>query len=81
MRFLPLLLANLWRKKIRTVLTIGSFMVALFLFGLLGALPVEVAGRFVAEEERGIGHDRPCDCHPLLLPAGELPREVMHAVL
>ena len=38
MRFLPLLLANLRRKKIRTVLTIGSFMVALFLFGLLGAV-------------------------------------------
>jgi putative ABC transport system permease protein len=38
MRFLPLLLANLRRKKIRTVLTIGSFVVALFLFGLLGAI-------------------------------------------
>jgi putative ABC transport system permease protein len=38
MRFLPLLLANLRRKKIRTVLTIGSFAVALFLFGLLFAL-------------------------------------------
>ncbi len=38
MRFLPLLLANLGRKKIRTILTIGSFAVALFLFGLLFAL-------------------------------------------
>jgi putative ABC transport system permease protein len=38
MRFLPLLLGNLRRKKIRTVLTIGSFAVALFLFGLLFAL-------------------------------------------
>ena len=38
MRFFPLLLANLRRKKIRTVLTIGSFAVALFLFGLLFAL-------------------------------------------
>jgi len=37
MKFLPLLLANLRRKKIRTVLTIGSFVVALFLFGFLGA--------------------------------------------
>ena len=35
MKFLPLLLANLRRKKIRTVLTMGSFMVAMFLFGLL----------------------------------------------
>ena len=38
MKFLPLLLANLRRKKIRTALTIGSFAVALFLFGLLGAI-------------------------------------------
>jgi putative ABC transport system permease protein len=38
MKFLPLLLANLRRKKIRTLLTIGSFVVALFLFGLLGAV-------------------------------------------
>jgi putative ABC transport system permease protein len=50
MKFLPLLLANLGRRKIRTILTIGSFMVALFLFGLLytirGAFNagIEVAG-------------------------------------
>ena len=35
MKFLPLVIANLFRKKLRTALTIGSFMVALFLFGLL----------------------------------------------
>jgi putative ABC transport system permease protein len=35
MKFLPLMIANLFRKKIRTTLTIGSFAVALFLFGLL----------------------------------------------
>jgi putative ABC transport system permease protein len=38
MKYLPLLLANLRRKKIRTGLTIVSFAVALFLFGLLFAL-------------------------------------------
>jgi putative ABC transport system permease protein len=49
-RFLPLLLANLRRKKIRTALTAGSFLVAMMLFGLLAALwagfrqGVEVAG-------------------------------------
>jgi len=37
-RFLPLLFANLTRKKIRTLLTIGSFAVALFIFGLLVAI-------------------------------------------
>jgi putative ABC transport system permease protein len=59
MKFLPLLFANLKRKKIRTTLTIGSFAVAMFLFGLLvavragfrqgvdvaGADPLIVAGR------------------------------------
>ncbi|HJS59484.1 MAG TPA: FtsX-like permease family protein [Vicinamibacteria bacterium] len=38
MRFLPILIANLFRKKIRTTLTIGSFFVALLLFALLAAL-------------------------------------------
>lgn len=50
MKYLHLILANLRRKKIRTLLTIGSFAVALFLFGLLVAIHgafyqgVEVAG-------------------------------------
>jgi len=35
MKYLPLLLANLTRRKVRTILTVGSFAVALFLFGLL----------------------------------------------
>ena len=38
MKYLPLLLANLKRKKLRTLLTIGSFAVAMFLFGLLAAV-------------------------------------------
>ncbi len=50
MKYLPLLLVNLSRKKIRTILTIGSFAIALFLFGLLGVIDsafyqgVDVAG-------------------------------------
>jgi putative ABC transport system permease protein len=45
-----LLLGNLRRKKVRTLLTVGSFAVAFFLFGLLGAIGygfragIEVAG-------------------------------------
>ena len=35
MKYLHLIFANLKRKKIRTTLTIGSFAVALFLFGIL----------------------------------------------
>jgi len=37
-KFLPLLLANLRRKKLRTALTFGSFFVALFLFGILAGI-------------------------------------------
>ena len=50
MRFAPLLFANLFRKKVRTTLTVGSFAVALFLFCLLITIRaafnqgVEVAG-------------------------------------
>lgn len=50
MKYLGLMLANLRRKKTRTVLTVGSFAVALFLFGLLAAIHfafyqgIEVAG-------------------------------------
>ena len=38
MKYLPLLLANLRRKKTRTALTFGSFLVALFLFGILAGI-------------------------------------------
>jgi putative ABC transport system permease protein len=37
-KYLPLLFANLRRKKMRTALTFGSFFVALFLFGLLAGI-------------------------------------------
>jgi len=46
----PLILANLKRKKVRTVLTIGSFAAAVFLFSLLATIEssfnqgIEVAG-------------------------------------
>ena len=38
MKFSRLILANLFRKKARLILTIGSFAVALFLFALLGVV-------------------------------------------
>jgi len=50
MKFRGLILANLFRKKIRLLLTVGSFAVALFLFAFLAAVKgafsrgVEVAG-------------------------------------
>lgn len=50
MKFLHLIRANLFRKKLRTTLTVGSFAVALFLFGFLAVVNgafnqgVELAG-------------------------------------
>jgi putative ABC transport system permease protein len=38
MKYRHLLTSNLFRKKIRTTLTVGSFAVALFLFGLLAVV-------------------------------------------
>jgi putative ABC transport system permease protein len=38
MKFSRLILANLFRKKLRLVLTLGSFAVALFLFAFLGVV-------------------------------------------
>jgi len=69
MRFLPLLLANLRRKKIRTALTIGSFMVALFLFGLLGAVRAGFRqGVDIAGADRLIVIGRTGVIQPLPLP-------------
>ena len=50
MKYLPLVVANLFRKKTRTALTVGSFAVALHLYGLLAVVNgafsqgVDVAG-------------------------------------
>ncbi len=50
MKYLKLIRANLFRKKFRAVMTIGSFAVSLFLFGLLATIDtafnqgIEIAG-------------------------------------
>ena len=69
MRFLPLILANLRRRKIRTILTIGSFAVALFLFGLLGAIRYGFRqGIDVAGADRLVVIGRTSIIQPLPLP-------------
>jgi len=69
MKFLPLLLANLRRKKIRTALTIGSFAVALFLFGILGAIRYGFRqGIDIAGADRLVGIGRTSMIQPLPLP-------------
>jgi len=47
MKFLPLVLKNLFRRKIRTTLTILSVVVALFLFGLLAIIDLSFGGATV----------------------------------
>jgi putative ABC transport system permease protein len=69
MRFLPLILANLLRKKVRTVLTIGSFAVALFLFGLLATIKVAFSqGIDVAGADRLMVINKVSIIQPLPLP-------------
>jgi putative ABC transport system permease protein len=86
MKFLPLLVANLMRKKIRTLLTIGSFAVAFFLFGLLGAIGYGFRqGVDIAGADRLVVIGRTSMIQPLPLPYLErlkrLPgvRDVAHA--
>jgi putative ABC transport system permease protein len=72
MKFLPLLFANLRRKKIRTMLTIGSFAVALFLFGLLGAIRYGFRqGVDIAGADRLVVIGRTSMIQPLPLPYKE----------
>ncbi|MGH9345808.1 MAG: ABC transporter permease [Vicinamibacterales bacterium] len=69
MRFLPLVVANLRRKKIRTILTVGSFVVAFFLFGLLGAIRYGFRqGIDVAGTDRLVVIGRTSIIQPLPLP-------------
>ena len=69
MKYLPLLLANLRRKKIRTGLTIGSFVVALFLFGFLAAVRAGFRqGVDIAGADRLIVIGRTGVIQPLPLP-------------
>jgi len=44
MKYLGLIFSNLFRKKFRFLLTIGSFAVALFLFGFLAAIKTAFSG-------------------------------------
>jgi putative ABC transport system permease protein len=69
MKFLPLIFANLLRKKVRTALTIGSFAVALFLFGLLATLRVAFSqGIDVAGADRLMVINKVSIIQPLPLP-------------
>jgi len=68
MKFLHLVLLNLRRKKTRTVLTLGSFLVALFLFGLLMTIKTALgSGVDVAGANRLVVRNRVSLIQPLPL--------------
>ncbi|MCU0302523.1 MAG: FtsX-like permease family protein [Thermoanaerobaculales bacterium] len=79
MRFLPFVLRNLKRKKTRTILTIGSIAVALFLFGLLVAIENGLnAGVDVAGADRLVVRNRISLIQPLPLAYQERLRQIPH---
>ena len=77
MRFLPFILRNLKRKKTRTILTIGSIAVALFLFGLLVTIESGLnAGVDVAGADRLVVRNRISLIQPLPLSYQERLRQI-----
>jgi putative ABC transport system permease protein len=68
MKFFGLIRANLFRKKIRFILTIGSFAVALFLFGVLAVVRVAFSGGIdIAGADRLVVINRTSIIQPLPL--------------
>ncbi len=79
MKFLPFIFRNLFRKKTRTVLTVGSIAVALFLFGLLVAIETALnAGVDVAGADRLIVRNKTSLIMPLPLAYQERLRQIDH---
>jgi len=79
MRFLPFILRNLKRKKTRTILTVGSIAVALFLFGLLVTIETGLnAGVDVAGADRLVVRNRISLIQPLPLSYQERLRRIAH---
>ncbi|MGD8439337.1 MAG: FtsX-like permease family protein [Holophagae bacterium] len=79
MKFLPFIFRNLTRKKTRTVLTIGSIAVALFLFGLLAIIEKGLnAGVDVAGADRLVVRNRISLIQPLPLSYQERLRQIAH---
>jgi putative ABC transport system permease protein len=72
MKFFGLIRANLFRKKIRFILTIGSFAVALFLFGVLAVVRVAFSGGIdIAGADRLVVINRTSIIQPLPLAYGD----------
>ena len=68
MKYARILFVNLFRKKIRTTLTIGSFAIALLLFGVLSAVRVAFSqGAGVAGVDRLVVRNKTSIIQPLPL--------------
>lgn len=79
MRFIPFILRNLKRKKTRTVLTVGSIAVALFLYGLLVTIDQSLsAGVDVAGADRLVVRNRISLILPLPLSYQQRLRQIPH---
>jgi putative ABC transport system permease protein len=77
MKYLPFIFRNLFRKKTRTILTVGSIAVALFLFGLLVTIETALnAGVDVAGVDRLIVRNKISLIMPLPLSYQERLREI-----
>ncbi len=79
MKYLPFIFRNLFRKKTRTILTVGSIAVALFLFGLLVTIETALnAGVDVAGADRLIVRNKISLIMPLPLSYQERLRQIDH---
>ena len=79
MKYLPFIFRNLFRKKTRTTLTIGSIAVALFLFGLLAAIETALnAGVDVAGVDRLVVRNKTSLIMPLPFAYQERLRQIDH---
>jgi putative ABC transport system permease protein len=77
MKYLPFIFRNLFRKKTRTILTIGSIAVALFLYGLLVTIETALnAGVDVAGVDRLIVRNKISLIMPLPLSYQERLRQI-----
>jgi putative ABC transport system permease protein len=78
-KYLHLILVNLKRKKIRTGLTAGSFLAALFLFGLLMTIKTALgSGVDVAGANRVVVRNRVSLIMPLPIAYQEQIRQIPH---
>ena len=79
MKYLPFIFRNLFRKKTRTILTIGSIAVALFLYGLLVTIETALnAGVDVAGVDRLIVRNKISLIMPLPFSYQERLRQIDH---